>query len=94
MARDRAYRRFRARLAKKRAGLLFLIWRCGEGLPPESAELFRRRWIGLMANCHCTPCSCFMCGNVRRISGEPTPAERRSARHMREVLEDEFGMTA
>ena len=88
MMRDRSYRRARERKAKKRAERLYLIWRCDAGQSPSSEEKFRKKWVGLMPNCHCTPCSCFMCGNARRIWNTPTLAERRSAQSMREILKD------
>lgn len=94
MARDRAYRRFRARKAKKRAELVYLLWDCGDGPHTETDEAFRKRWVGFMANCHCVPCSCFMCGNVRRFGNAPTLAEKRSERSMRDTLADEFGLRA
>ncbi|MBQ6352411.1 MAG: hypothetical protein IJJ28_03995 [Lentisphaeria bacterium] len=81
-------------MAKKRAELLFLIWRCDEGVTPERIEQYRKRWIGQMANCHCTPCSCFMCGNWRRFHGGPTLAEKRSTLSMLDILEDGSDMTA
>ena len=93
MARSRAYRRFRAQLAKKRAERLYFIWR-DEDPQLEPDKWFLERWVGVMANCHCVPCSCFMCGNARKIWKEVTLAEKRSARSMRDILADEFGMTA
>ena len=93
MARDRAYRRFRARKAKTRAELVYQLWGCDDGPHPETDEAFRKRWVGSMANCHCVPCSCFMCGNARRIGNEPTLAEKRSERSMLDTLADEFGLT-
>ena len=94
MTRSRAYRRFQARMAKKRAGLLYLLWRCDAPPHQPSEEEFRKKWCGLMANCHCVPCSCFMCGNARRIWNEPTIAERRSAQSMQDTLKDEFGLAS
>lgn len=94
MARGLASRRFQARLAKKRAELVYLLWHCDAGLPPEQEAGFRKAWVGKMADCHCVPCSCFMCGNARKIWKEVTLAEMRSAQSMRDILADEFGFTA
>ena len=91
MARDPAYRRYQARQAKKRAGMLFRLWGCNA--IPYSPE-FRDAWIGKMANCHGVPCSCFMCGNPRRNCSLPTLAEIRAERSMRDTLKDEFGLSA
>ncbi|HRO58192.1 MAG TPA: hypothetical protein PK177_03340 [Burkholderiaceae bacterium] len=45
------------------------------GLPPfGTAE--RKRRAGVLANT-ATPCSCWLCGNPRRLFGEPTPQEKR-----------------
>ena len=43
MARGRAYRRFRARVAKKRAEALYLIWRCDIALAGEPEAVYRKR---------------------------------------------------
>ena len=94
MARSRAYRRFRARIAKRRAELLYLLWHCDDGPEPERETVFRKQWVGKMANCHCVPCSCFMCGNARKMWKEVTLAEKRSAQSMNDILADEFGVTA
>ena len=33
--------------------------------------------IGKLANCHCRPCSCYMCGNPRKYYGAVTKQEKR-----------------
>ncbi|NLD69040.1 MAG: hypothetical protein GX644_09520 [Limnobacter sp.] len=45
------------------------------GVPPGKAA-GRERRAGLLANT-ATPCSCWLCGNPRRLFGEPTLQERR-----------------
>ena len=45
------------------------------GLTPAGAA-GRERRAGLLANT-ATPCSCWLCGNPRRLFGEPTQQERR-----------------
>lgn len=45
------------------------------GLPPDSAAQRERR-AGMLANT-ATPCSCWLCGNPRRLFGEPSRQELR-----------------
>ena len=94
MTRKRSYRRFQARKAKKQAELLYRIWRVGDAPPSEPEERFRQQWVGMMAGCHGVPCSCFMCGNGRKFRNELTLAEKRSQQSMRDILKDEYGLTA
>ena len=35
--------------------------------------------IGKLANCHCRPCSCYMCGNPRKYYGVVTRQEKIAA---------------
>ena len=53
MERTKAFRRSCDRKAKLKAKKSMI----GEGMD--------ERGIGKMANCHCKPCSCEMCGNPR-----------------------------
>lgn len=67
MARGRAFRRHQARLAKRRA-YNFLRWWWQSEPPPTNL-------VNLFATTHCKPCSCWSCGNWRRMEG-PTRQER------------------
>ena len=61
MVRERSFRRHRERLAKRRA-YDFLKTRWGIENPTPAH-------VGRFASTHCKPCSCWMCGNGRRLEG-------------------------
>ena len=70
--RDRAFRRFQTRKAKRRAwNLRVNIWCWGPDDEPDP------HWVGIMASTHCQPCSCRGCGNQRKWEG-PSYQERRT----------------
>jgi len=72
MERTKAFRRSCDRKAKSKAKNSVI----GRGMD--------ERGIGKMANCHCKPCSCEMCGNPRKFFGERTLREKRSDLGMNE----------
>ncbi len=71
--RDLAYRRAQTNRAKQKAAKVVNRW--WGWLPVE----IDHRDIGKMASVHCSPCSCYMCGNPRRHFDELTVQERRHA---------------
>ena len=80
--RDRAFRRDKDQKAKKRARFKFKIW--------NTPQLMTGRFIGIHAR---SPkvCSCYMCGNPRKIYGQKTVQERRAEqeREFRKQWDDE-----
>jgi len=75
--RDRAYRRTQAIKAKQRAVKVLTRWWGWTG------ETISARDIGVMANVHGKPCSCWCCGNPRRHFNELTVQERKYANQNR-----------
>ena len=63
--RGRAYRRHQDWLAKRRAYNVLDGWGVSDPNPGH---------VGKVASTHGKPCSCWMCGNARRIEG-PTRKE-------------------
>jgi len=84
--RNRAFRRFQLRQAKRRARNLWVrIWQMqdyiGDRWDTRLGYYFSepdKRWVGIQASTHCKPCSCHGCGNARRHEG-PTIQERRAS---------------
>ena len=81
MSRTIPFRRFQERKAKRKARR---IWKMQLlNFPMETSKM--DRLIGILAGCHSTPCSCFMCGNPRR-QGELTIQEKQHLASMKEEI--------
>ena len=69
--RDKTYRRLQTTKAKHKAAHILKRWW------DWTQEEITDRDVGRMANVHCKPCSCYMCGNPRRWFKDLSIQERR-----------------